>query len=223
MNIRDYADREMLAIDLANTLAGDLENALFNHERVTLSVPGGTTPGPVFDALCAADLDWSRVDVLPGDERWVPGDHARSNAAQIRARLLTGRAAAARLLPLYAEGRRPEEAAGELGAALEAHLPIDVLLVGMGADMHTASLFPGAPGLEAALAEDAPPLAVLRPENQPEARISLSARVLAGALAKHLVIFGAAKRAALDRARTLPGNEAPVGVILQDMTVHWAE
>lgn len=223
MNFKEYPDREMLAIDLANELAGDLENALFNHDRVTFSVPGGTTPGPVFDALCAADLDWSRVDVVPGDERWVPGDHPRSNAAQIRARLLTGRAAAARLLPLYAGGREPEAAADGLGAALEPHLPIDVLLVGMGEDMHTASLFPGVPGLDAALAEDAPPLVVLRPESQPEARVSLSARVLDGALAKHLVIFGAAKREALERARELPGTEAPIGTILQDMTVHWAE
>ncbi len=223
MNLIEYPDREMLAIDLANLLAGDLENALFNHDRVSFAVPGGTTPGPVFDALCAADLDWSRVDVLPGDERWVSPTHARSNAAQIRARLLRARAAAARLVPLYLEGCAPEAAVADLSAALAPVLPLDVLLVGMGEDMHTASLFPGADGLEAALDPDAPPVAVLRPASQPEARMSLSAPVLDGALAKHLVIFGAGKRAALERAATLPANEAPVGAILQGMTIHWAE
>lgn len=223
MNIVEYADREMAAIDLANVLAGELKAALMTHDTVSFAVPGGTTPVPIFDALCAADLDWARVHVFPTDERWVPQDDARSNAGLIRTRLLTGRAATAQLLPLYAPSEAPEPVLDDICAGLEPELPVSVLLLGMGADMHTASLFPGAPGLAEALHGEAPVLSVLRPEGEPEIRVSLSARVLNGAIKKHLVIFGSEKRAALERAETLPPEEAPVRAVLDDITIHWAE
>ena len=109
MNIKDYPDQDMLAIDVAGALAEDLTLALEHEERVLFVVPGGTTPGPVFDDLCAADLDWARVDVLLSDERWLPEVHVRSNTRLVRERLLTDRAAAARYLPLYVEAERPEK------------------------------------------------------------------------------------------------------------------
>lgn len=223
MNILDYPDREMLAIDLANHLAGELEAALFTHETVTLAVPGGTTPGPVFDSLCAADVDWHRVIVLPTDERCVPQADPRSNARLITERLLVNRASTARFLPLYLEGAEPEDCLAEIEATLVPRLPISVLVLGMGADMHTASLFPGMPGLEAALDGGAPALAVARPQTQPEARITLTGPVLNGALSKHLIIFGEAKRAALERAISMPPEEAPISAVLDGITIHWAE
>lgn len=223
MKIVDYADREILAMQLADTLAGEMKNSLLRHERVTLAVPGGTTPGPIFDALCAADLDWARVRVLATDERWVPEDHPRSNAALIRERLLTDRAAAATFLPYFRADVPPEASAEALSAEVAPDLPISVLLMGMGADMHVASLFAGAPGLAEALSRDAPPLVVTRPETQPEARITLSAPALVGAMSKHLVLTGADKRAALERALTLPPEEAPVQAVLRGTLVHYAE
>ena len=88
--------------------------------------------------------------------------------------------------------------------------------------MHTASLFPGVAGLEAALEPSSPALAILRPESQPEARISLSARVLDSAISKHLVIFGDDKLRALERAMTLPPEEAPIQAVLSETVVHWS-
>lgn len=223
MNVVEYPDREMLAIDLANRLAGELEAHLLSHDSASLAVPGGTTPGPIFDGLCAADLDWDRVRVFPTDERWVPQDHPRSNGRLICERLVTDRASSARFLPLYCAGEDPEETLAEIEAMLLPELPISVLLLGMGTDMHVASLFPGVDGLEAALDPDAPVLAVLRPDAVPEPRVSLTARVLDGALSKHLVIYGDEKRAALERAMTLPPEEAPVQAVLKGATVHWAQ
>ncbi len=222
VNIVDYADREMLAIGLANTLAGDLENALFHNETVSFAVPGGTSPGPVFDVLCASDLEWDRVHIMLTDERWVPEEHERSNTRLIRERLLTGRAAAARFLPFYAPSERPDEVLAEVTAPLVPELPLSVLLLGMGGDMHTASLFPGAPELGIALASDAPILVTQDPPTQDEIRVSLSAPVLNGALSKHLLITGEDKRTALERATTLPPEEAPVNAVLSETTVHWA-
>lgn len=222
MHMHEYADREMLAIDLANKIAGELTAALEHEDRVLLAVPGGTSPGPVFDDLCAADLDWSRVDVMLTDERWVPEDHARSNTRLIRERLLTDRAAAARYIPMYLPGDTPEERLADLETNIVARLPISIVLLGMGLDMHTASIFPEADQLKEALDPKAPVLLAMRAPGAPEPRITLSARVLDGAMSKHLLIFGEEKKDALERARHLPPVEAPVSAVLSDMQVHWA-
>ncbi|MBP0481856.1 6-phosphogluconolactonase [Sagittula salina] len=219
---RAYADREMLSIELAQRLAGDLRSALQHEERAALVVPGGTSPGPIFDDLCAADLDWNRVDVLLGDERWVPEDSPRSNTALVKSRLLVDRAVNARFLPLYAACDRPEEALEALARPIEAVLPLAVVLLGMGEDMHTASLFPGADRLAEALAPDAPTLMAMRASGVPEPRITLSAHVLNGAMAKHVLIFGEGKREALQAARGRPPLEAPINAVLDEAIVHWA-
>jgi len=222
MNIVDYADAEMMAINLANVLAGELRNALRTQDRVLFVVPGGSTPGPVFDALCDTHLDWDRVDVLLSDERWRPEVHVRSNTRLVRERLLTGHAAAARYLPLYAKADAPEAVLAELEAGISPALPINICLLGMGADLHVASLIPGADRLDEALGRRAPILVPMRIPDAPEPRVTLSARVLNGAMSKHLVITGQAKRDAVERAWHMPPEEAPIAAVLDDMTVHWA-
>lgn len=222
MKIESYADREMAVMGLADVLASALRTALRGQDTVSFVVPGGTTPGPIFDTLCAADVAWDRVRVLLSDERWVPEDHARSNGALIKERLLVERAGAAQFVPFYRAGMTPQDAAPVLSDALAGATPISVLLLGMGADMHTASLFPGAQGLGEMLRADAPLVVPVTVAGQ-EPRISFSGPALAGAVSKHLVIFGADKRDALERARGLDPLEAPVRAVLDDMTVHWAE
>ena len=222
MDIVEYADAEMMMIDLANVLAGELRQALSMNDHVSFAVPGGTTPGPMFDNLCAADLDWARVHVMLTDERWVPETSDRSNTGLIKQRLLTDRAAAATYVPLYVDAPTPEEGMAALEAGLAPELPISVMLLGMGADMHTASIFPGADRLHDALHGDAP-LVPMRAAGAPEPRITLSARVLREAMDRHIVIIGAEKREALERAQHLSPKEAPVAAILRGSTVHWAE
>ena len=221
MRLRVYPSRPALMAGLADAIADELRAGLAAGP-VTLSVPGGTTPGPVFDALAEADLNWARVAVVLNDERWVGEDSVRSNTRLLRERLLRGRAATARLLPLYAPDMQPEEALALLSRAIEPHLPITVLLLGMGTDMHTASLFPGADRLAEALAADAPVLMALRAEAAGEPRITLTARVLQAAKHIHILITGSDKRAALERALQLTPMEAPIAVVLDQATVHWS-
>jgi len=222
MEFITYPDSEMMMIEIANRLAGELRQALTSSDRVALAVPGGTTPGPVFDSLCAADLDWSRVDVMLTDERWVPETSDRSNTRLLRQRLLTGRAAAASLIPLHADTPAPEDALEALSLRISACLPLSVCLLGMGADRHTASIFPGADRLHDALHGDAV-LVPMRAPGAPEPRVTLSARVLQGAIRRHILITGAAKRDALESARNLTVEEAPVAAVLKGSIVHWAE
>jgi 6-phosphogluconolactonase len=223
MNLIEYRDRELLMLSLADRIAGELADFLRREGRASLSVPGGTTPGPIFDTLSGVDIDWANVAVFLNDERWVVEDSPRSNTRLLRERLLRGKAAAARLVPLHAPTATPEEALNELSAGIAAELPISVLLLGMGADMHTASLFPGADRLAEALAPDAPPLMALRADAAGEPRITLTAPVLRSAFRTHILIRGAEKRAALERALTLDPSQAPVRTVLDHATVHWAE
>lgn len=222
MKLIEYPDREMMMMRLADILASALEDVLLTQDSASLAVPGGTTPGPVFDSLCGAPLDWSRVSVMLTDERWVPESSDRSNTRLLRGRLLTGRASAATLVPLYAEAEHPEDLLDELNTGIEGATPISVMLLGMGADMHTASIFPGADNLEAALTGDAN-LVAMRAPGAPEPRITLSAKVINAVINRHIVIVGAEKKEALERAQTLPATDAPVSAILQGTTVHWAE
>lgn len=223
MNIHEYPDREFLHLGLADRIAGQLADFLRREGKASLSVSGGNSPGPVFDILSGVDLDWRNVAVLPNDERWVPEDHPRSNAGLIRARLLRGAASGARLVPLWAPGGQPEDHLAGLAAGVEAVLPLSVALLGMGEDMHTASLFPDGDRLAEALAPDAPAVLAMRAPAAGEPRVTLAARVLAGAMHVHLLITGAAKRAALERAAGLSPSVAPVRAILDHATVHWAE
>ncbi|MGR3344797.1 MAG: 6-phosphogluconolactonase, partial [Paracoccaceae bacterium] len=221
MKLVEYPDQDMMMIDLANVLAGAVENVLLHEDTASLVVPGGTTPGPIFDYLSAADLDWSRVQVMLSDERWVPESSPRSNTRLLKQRLLVGRAANANYLPLYADAETPEEKLAELAGAITPYLPISVMLLGMGTDMHTASLFPSADRLAEAMDAHAPTLMAMRAPGAAEPRVTLTAPVLAGALAKHIVITGAEKRAALERARHMSDPMvAPISAVLRGATVH---
>jgi 6-phosphogluconolactonase len=168
------------------------------------------------------ELDWARVDVMLTDERWVPETSERSNTRLLRERLMVGPAAAARLVPLYAPAPAPEERLAELSAGVAATLPLSVVLLGMGADMHTASIFPGADQLAEALHGDAV-LVPMRAPGAPEPRVTLSAQVLRGAMNRHIVMIGAEKRRAFDAARHMAPEEAPIAAVLKGATVHWAE
>lgn len=226
MKLIEYPDRDMMMIDVANQLAGALKEQLMMNDQVSFAVPGGSTPGPIFDVLSAVRLDWDRVTVLLTDERWVPEDHEHSNARLIRERLLVDHAAPAQLLPVYTEGAEPDDCIGPLSVALKPHLPISVLVLGMGGDMHTASMFPGGDGLEQALHENAPAYFPVRQDGAGVVnwRMTLTAPVLNDAMSKHLVIHGAEKREALERAQQIGDPmRAPVAAILPGTTVHWAE
>lgn len=168
---------------IADWLGQQLEAALAAADgNIAISVPGGSTPFPILKALTKTDLDWSRITVLPGDDRIVPEDHAASNTGKIRALL--------------------EPAGATVTALTEIDTTPHFALVwlGMGADGHIASLFPNTdPQID-----DAQTLRTLTPDPlPPEApfdRITLTIPALLDSDQLAFVIRGDDKRAVFDGA-----------------------
>jgi len=199
----EFADRAALAEALSAVVAGVLRDAIDQRGAATLAVSGGSTPGLFFDALSSQEIDWSNVTVLPVDERIVPETSERSNARLIRSRLLQNAAAAARFLTLYqptdpeAAAREADDHVGRLG------LPLDVVILGMGNDGHTASFFPDADALEALLDSRTTKLvSAVHAASAGEARLTLTLPPIASARLLALHIEGAEKAATLEQALT---------------------
>jgi 6-phosphogluconolactonase len=183
-----------------------LAEGLAARARAGLVATGGRSPGPVYDRLRRAPVDWARVVVTLSDERCVPPDDADSNARLVRERLLAGETARAHLLPLWPA---PDP------AALRALMPFDAVMLGMGEDGHIASLIPGDPGLAAAMDPGSANLIAQVPAGlgkPPVARTSLTLAALLQARAIFLLIAGEAKREVVERARA--GADLPVRALI---------
>lgn len=129
----------------------------YRHGVASLVVSGGRSPVAFFESLSRRELDWAKIQISLADERWVSPTDPASNEGLLRRHLLQNAANAARLIGLYQPADSLEQAAGFANAALDQlHQPIDVLVLGMGDDGHTASLFPGSVNLAHALREDCP-------------------------------------------------------------------
>jgi 6-phosphogluconolactonase len=190
-----FDSADAAAQDLARHIAGALTEAIGARGVGTIALSGGRSPRAVLEALREMPVDWARVIVVQVDERWVDPAHADSNERLIREALLTGAAAAARLVPMKngAADAYAGQAACEVAmAALP--WPIDIMLLGMGEDGHTASLFPEAAELQEGLTTRALTLAVTPPA-APHQRMSLSLRAILDSRLIILQIGGAAKEA----------------------------
>ena len=141
-----------MADALCAAVVSKLQSALSARRKASLIVSGGRTPLPLFERLTTADIAWSAVYIALADERWVHTDDPGSNERFVRAHLLRGRAAAANFI-----GMKNESSTAALGAArawsdyAPIPRPFDCVLLGMGDDGHTASLFPSNSNLAAAL------------------------------------------------------------------------
>jgi|AntRauTorcE11898_2_1112593.scaffolds.fasta_scaffold12441_2 6-phosphogluconolactonase len=215
------------AIALADAVARHIAERLLIAPRVSLVVSGGSTPLPFFDALREKPLDWARVDVLLADERWVPEDDKDSNTRLVKENLLQGPAAEARYLSLKQPGDTPADGLAAVKSALQdLHLPLDVLILGMGSDGHTASLFPDAPELDQALDKDSAEIvASMTPPSQPQQRITLTLGALSQAGFTALHLKGDSKLETLQAACSDTGKvrEMPIRAFLKPgLQVYWS-
>ena len=208
---------------LAEAVAVRLKDLLAGQGRAIIAVPGGSTPAGFLAALGRHDLPWEQVTLLPTDERFVAADDAASNERMIRAQFAPLAAGRAAFLSFHEYGSDIEAAAALLCAKL-AELPeIDLLVSGMGADGHIASLFPGGEAAFNAVPDSG--IVVARPPGLPP-RLSLSpARLLEAGWAS-LLVSGAAKEAVLQTASEREQKPLPVDLLLgstRGLDVYWAK
>ena len=224
----DFADRDTLAAALANTVSSRLNAAIATRGQASIAVSGGSTPERFFNVLSQADLDWGKVSVTLIDERWVSPGHERSNARLVTGKLMTNRAAAAKFIPLYTQSDSPEDGMPAILAALaDMPMPFDVAILGMGADGHTASFFPGGDHLAGALDPDNRNLLIAmtaKGAGEPRITFTLAPILASGLIALH--IEGQDKNAVLGQALADgPVADMPVRAVLRSgrpVTVFWA-
>lgn len=220
MKLIEYADRTVLFSALAQTVAQELRAELQTRRHASLAVPGGTTPAPFFEQLNQVELAWDKVKVTLTDERLVDANHERSNARLLKNSLLKNSASAATFIPLYSNNSL---VSAEVLAPLK---PLTVVVLGMGIDGHTASLFPNAVELTNALDLNNSALSsIIHAPTVPEPRISLTWSLLSSAQHLHLLITDTEKKTVLQQALSDLADTLtmPVRVVLQqNVTVHYA-
>lgn len=196
-----YEDAATASAALARRVALALDAALRARGTASLVVSGGRSPAAFLHTLSQQPLDWSHVIVSLADERCVPTTHADSNAGMLQRTLLQGEAAHARFIRLY-DGEPTAEAAVAPCLQRLTALPqtLDVVVLGMGEDGHTASLFPGSAALPGLLDASAPRVGAVHPARAPHARISLSLPALLDSRLILLPIAGRNKRAVIEQA-----------------------
>lgn len=225
-----------LAQSLGRAVAERLQLALKHAGVASLVVSGGSTPAPVLRYLAGVDIDWSGVCVTLADERWVPPAHPDSNETLVRDTLLQDKASSARFIALYREGLSDEQVLQHVAADVQGmHQPFSVVMLGMGGDGHTASLFPDAPSqeLSAAMALDNDEtVAFLHPASVSQRRISLTRACLLNSEHRFLHITGAGKRtvlldalAACNGQSYQPGNAPVTGLLTEqpeNVSIFWS-
>ncbi len=210
-----FADAADAAAGMAESILGHLTQALEARGRASLALSGGRSPRAVLERLSRAAIDWDKVTVLLVDDRWVDPSSDDSNEKLVREALLQNAAAGATFVPMKNDAADPYAGLAACEAAYAAiDWPIDVVVLGMGEDGHTASLFPGAAELAEGLSTQARVLAVTPPV-APHMRMSLSASAILSSRVILLQLSGTAKRDIYARALSGgPVEELPVRVAL---------
>lgn len=226
----DYDDDEEMADAVAGDVQFIIESAIDARGAAVIALAGGKTPLPIYAKLADAKLDWKRVTIVPGDERIVPLGDPMSNVTMLGKTFIPK---GARVMPIVPTATADYKAAGRSADALmqDLHWPLDLCLLGVGGDGHTASIFPG-PDFDEALngPKERRALGVMPdplPAEAPVPRVTLSRAAIVASASVMIAATGAAKRKVIEEAIAQgAGSTYPIGRVLADtelpVDIHWA-
>lgn len=231
--VLSFETREEASAYAADFIARALDTALQDAPVASLMVSGGSSPGETYARLSGTGIAWERVIVGLVDERWVGPEAAASNERLVRDTLLRGKAGAAGFVPMKTAANQSGEALTDRNLAYLPHCsPVDVMLLGMGEDGHTASWFPGSAGLTEAMSSSPETVvASIDATGCPVAgehtdRMTLTGSAVGKAKAAVLLIFGDSKRSVFEDALGKPPMDRPirhaVDILGPRLTVIWA-
>lgn len=229
VHFHSFETKADLAEKLSRNIAKNLQDAIDQNGRATLIVSGGSTPKPLFEKLQKIKIEWEKVTVGLCDERWVAPDHQDSNEQFVKTYLLQDKASRAAFAGMYIEGKSAQQAQFSCSLSIKNRLqPFDVVILGMGADAHTASLFPNNAKLDLGFELDSKALCLaIEPQDAPHMRMSLTRAAILSAAHLYLHFEGENKLAVYQEA--LEGDDMhtmPIRSILhqeqKDVEVYYA-
>ena len=225
MDILEFENASALDVALVKQVVDLLSEAIEIHEVASLVVSGGRTPQGFFHLLSQQALDWSKVTVTLADERWVDPENKDSNEKLVRENLLINEASSARFLPLKSSSSSAVEGEDSLEQSLSAIDTFTVVILGMGDDGHTASLFPCSDELEKGMdLNTGHTLISTNPKTAPYERISLTAKSIMDAKKIFLHLNGSSKLNTLEEAMNLSdSSKMPIYAFLNHgLDIFWS-
>ena len=209
--------RLALEKELAILVSSKLANSIKERGFATLLVSGGSTPIQLFHELSNIDINWSNVNVIPVDERFLPNEHPDQNGTLIRNCLLINKASSANFYPLILNSTDPELNLSALESSIKKIIqPFTVVILGMGTDGHTASLFPCSEELEEGLDLNSNnDLIITNPTTAPYQRISFTRKALLNTENLYLHCYGEEKKKILDNLDSNTEKTYPIKAFIQ--------
>ncbi|MDR0807474.1 MAG: 6-phosphogluconolactonase [Enterobacteriaceae bacterium] len=216
-NFTNFPSTDDLNRRLAQRIIAELQQGINSKGKASLVVSGGKTPLALFKLLSQQSLSWEKVTITLADERWVDCHDDASNEKLVRENLLQDHAAVANFVSLKNASATPFEGAQGIEKSLKTIAkPFDVVILGMGDDGHTASLFPKAENLLPALDMKSKHLCMgMTPLTAPLDRLTLTLPALLNSRQIFLHLVGENKRAVFHQAQAGDDlNEMPVRAII---------
>lgn len=228
--INSFKKQEELIDNFSKKIIKNLNVGIRKRAKATLLVSGGSTPKPLFEKLSHSDIDWSRIKIGLVDERWVDENHKDSNAKLVKDFLLVNKASKATFIPLYQKGLKAQDSQEKCSNLVRTEFfPCDVLILGMGDDGHTASLFPNKEELKDALDLSNESYCIsMTPNDAPHTRMSLTLSAILKAQNLYLHIQGKNKIEVYEKAiDEQDSTKYPIAAVLEneikDIKVYYNE
>ena len=217
---------ESLASDLCQSIGEILTEAIRKRGRASMAVSGGSTPTPLFKEFSLLSIDWAKVDLTLVDDRWVDAKNSDSNELLVRTHLIKNKAAKVNFIPLKNDSKTAKEGQKISEEMLRnITLPFDVVVLGMGSDGHTASLFPCSEELSEGMnLNNLNCLISTSPKTAPYERLSLTARVIIDAKNIFLHLNGSSKLHTLESAMEhKDSSKMPIYTFLENgLSIYWS-